>query len=482
MHIKNKMVGVLTALAILTTTTPQMALAQTSSLMAGKTVTINAQDADLGALMSLIATQANINIVVDGSAGMRKVTLKLTKVPLQTALDSIERAYGLGQAIDGGIVHIGAPDILSKMYPMSSGNSSRTYLIGNADPNFVAQTLLNVLPQGSVVVPDLRTSSVYVRGDMATLALVDQTIKQIDVPRVNPLGYSSVSIPVSNLKASDALNIVKSEVQPIGNQTLAASDHPNVLLVSGSADFISTVRGMLFNVDRPGRMVRFKVRVADITPINDNSSIGVLLGSSSGSTSGVNNGVYNYAFTNKALAIASVFNALQTSGKGTILAEPEISTLNNEKATLNVGQQYPIQIFNPQTGQNQVQFINAGVNLTITPIIGDDGSVTANIDTDYSQILSFVGTYPVVGQRHVTNVMRVGSDETIVIAGLFQDITSDTVQKVPLLGDLPFGLGNIFRNRTKSHTRDEIVFMITPHIVSAADFHEKGSLPTTRGQ
>ena len=480
MQVKRTIKGV--AIAAILALSPQIASAQAQ--MAGKTVTINAQDADLGGLMALIANQANINIVVDGSAGQRKVTLKLTRVPLQTALTAIERAYGLAQANDAGIIHIGAPDVLNKMFPSAGGLVAKNYTISNADPGFISNALQGVMPLGSVIIADARTSSVYVKAELNAQTVAEQTIKQLDIPRVNPLGYSSVSIPVSNVKASDALGVLKTELVPTGNQTLAASDHPNMILVSGSADFIATARGMLFNIDQAGKQVRFKVRVADITPINDNSTIGVLLGApaqaastTGGGAGGFSPGTINYSFINKSLPLAATFQALKTTGHGTILAEPEISTLNNEKATLNVGQQYPIAIFNPSTGQNQVQYINAGVNLTITPIIGEDGSVTVTLDTDYSQILSFVGSYPVVGQRHVTNVLRVGDDETIVIAGLFSDITSDTVQKVPVLGDLPFGLGSIFRNRTKSHTRDEIVFMITPHVLSQKDSHKIDELP-----
>lgn len=97
--------SIIAVLGFIVIGTPKVAAAQ--AVGNGKLVTINAQDADLGALMSLIANQANINIVVDGSVGQRKVTLKLTRVSLQNALTAIERAYGLGQAVDGGVVHIG---------------------------------------------------------------------------------------------------------------------------------------------------------------------------------------------------------------------------------------------------------------------------------------------------------------------------------------------------------------------------------------
>jgi type IV pilus assembly protein PilQ len=81
-----------------------------------------------------------------------------------------------------------------------------------------------------------------------------------------------------------------------------------------------------------------------------------------------------------------------------------------------------------------------------------------------SQIMGFNSAFPIVANRRVDSTLRVRDGETIVLGGLFSDIDSDTVTKLPFLGDLPV-LGGVFRNRKRSHTRDEVVFYITPHIL-----------------
>ena len=116
-------------------------------------------------------------------------------------------------------------------------------------------------------------------------------------------------------------------------------------------------------------------------------------------------------------------------------------------------------------GSTQLQFLQIGVQLKITPSIGSDGSILTDIVTTYSQItgLEPVTQYPIVGTRTVESRFRVQDGEPIILAGLYSDVTSDTVRAVPGLVNIPI-LGGIFRNRVKSRTKDQIVFAIRPHL------------------
>jgi type II secretory pathway component GspD/PulD (secretin) len=96
--------------------------------------------------------------------------------------------------------------------------------------------------------------------------------------------------------------------------------------------------------------------------------------------------------------------------------------------------------------------------------VGSDGSITTDLETDYSTIVNFVNNFPVIGTRRAQSTLRVRDGDSIVIAGLFSDLDTATLSKVPLLGDLPF-LGEIFKNHARTHTKDQVVFLITPHLV-----------------
>jgi type II secretory pathway component GspD/PulD (secretin) len=108
--------------------------------------------------------------------------------------------------------------------------------------------------------------------------------------------------------------------------------------------------------------------------------------------------------------------------------------------------------------------VNVGVNLTVTPSVGSDGSITTDLETDYSTIVNFVNNFPVIGTRRAQSTLRVRDGDSIVIAGLFSDLDTSTLSKVPLLGDLPL-FGELFKSRARTHSKDEVVFLITPHLV-----------------
>jgi type II secretory pathway component GspD/PulD (secretin) len=139
-------------------------------------------------------------------------------------------------------------------------------------------------------------------------------------------------------------------------------------------------------------------------------------------------------------------------------------TLNNKEADLLIGQTYPVIYYDARLGGQQVQFVDIGVKLRLTPTIGPDGSVTAEMHPEYSAIQGFVGGYPVIANRRVDSTLRVNDNQTIVLGGLMREIDSQTLTKLPGLADIPI-IGKIFQNKQRTHQRDEVVFLITPHVI-----------------
>ena len=274
-------------------------------------------------------------------------------------------------------------------------------------------------------------------------------------------GQSTESIPLRNVRASEAVKSLRTAV-PDG--TLLAEDRRNAVLVGGGDDVRATVRGLLRDLDAPGRQVMIEVRVADVEPVNDSTNVGVQLGGSGYGSGAL--GQFPYALTKSAITVNAQIDALVQHGHASILAQPRIATLNNREASLLVGEQYPVVTVNQQTGFPSVQTIDVGVRLRLTPTIGADGTITAELHPEYSQIIGFNNSFPIVANRKVDATLRVRDGETIVLGGLFQDVDSETVTKFPVLGDLPV-LGGFFRNRQTTHNKDEVVFFITPHVLAS---------------
>ncbi|HEY0393376.1 MAG TPA: secretin N-terminal domain-containing protein [Candidatus Elarobacter sp.] len=274
-----------------------------------------------------------------------------------------------------------------------------------------------------------------------------------------PAARAAESIPLRNLRASEAVKALRAVV-PDG--ALLAEERRNAVVVSGDDAVRATVRALLRDLDAPGRQVMIDVRVADVQPVNDTTNVGIQFGGAGYGAGAL--GQFPYTLTKSALTVNAQVDALIQRGRASILAQPRIMTLNNREASLLIGEQYPVVTVNQQTGFPSVQTIDVGVRLRLTPTIGADGTVTAELHPEYSQIIGFNSSFPIVANRKVDATLRVRDGETIVLGGLFQDVDSETVTKFPLLGDLPV-LGAFFRNRQTTHNRDEVVFFITPHVV-----------------
>jgi type II secretory pathway component GspD/PulD (secretin) len=318
------------------------------------------------------------------------------------------------------------------------------------------------LPRGTIVAADRRTATILITAAPPVLARAETLVRAFD----QAADFQSAALPMRYVRASDALRALQVTLPIVAPASAYAADQQNAIIVGGPAAFILHASEALKNIDRPGRQVRYEVRVTDISP-SDASNIGTLFGglALNGQPSP---GQASTAFVRNSLAINATLNALVTRGRASILAQPSLSTLNNVQASLLVGQQFPIVYFDARTGTQQVQFANVGVNLTVSPTIGADGAITTELETDYSTIVNFINNFPVIGTRKAQSTLRVRDGETIVIAGLFQDVDASSVSKVPFLGDLPV-VGEIFKNRQRSNAKDEIVFLITPHLVADAD-------------
>jgi len=425
--------------------------------------TLEARDVELADVVRLLGARSGQNVVADGSVKAQRVTLRLKDVSFDEALATLVSAYGLQSHKDGRVVIIGDAASMNRRFPdgtLPGGTQTAVFTLHHGRPDELLAPLQSALPQGTVVVGDRRTGALIVTGAPATVERARQLIAAFDAPAYGAGGApASAAIPLQNLRASEAVKLLRSAVP---DNVLIADDRQNVIVVNGNGELQTTVRTLLHDLDAPGRQVMIEVRVADVQPINDSSNVGVTFGGSGYGSGAL--GQFPYTLTKSSVTVNAQIDALVQHGHASILAQPRIATLNNREATLLIGEQYPVVTVNQQTGFPSVQTIDVGVRLRLTPTIGGDGTITADLHPEYSQIIGFNANFPIVANRKVDATLRVRDGETIVLGGLFQDVDSETITKFPLLGDLPV-LGAFFRNRQRTHNRDEVVFFITPHVI-----------------
>lgn len=159
-------------------------------------------------------------------------------------------------------------------------------------------------------------------------------------------------------------------------------------------------------------------------------------------------------------------DALQQNGDVKLLSNPNISAVDGQPAAVFIGDNitYISSITSSPTGQNvTTATVSAGIKLFVTGKVNNDGYVTLNIHPEVSSVTFRVGIggaqLPDISSREATTTLRVKDGDTIAIGGLISQQDVKSIQKIPILGDLPF-FGQLFRDTQVTHNRNEVVIFI----------------------
>jgi len=436
-------------------------------------ITIDVHDADISDVIALLAAESGTNIVLDGSIKPQRVTLHLHNVSFDEALGVVVSSHGLQVRRQGAVLIVGESEAMNRRYDganTSLGAQTVVLSLTHAKPDDVAKEITDALPQGTVIVADRRTSAVVVTGDADTVARARHLVAALDAPTLGSgTGIVTQSYHLRYVRADDAIKQLK-VLDAEG--VYVPDDAHNSVIVSGNGELQASVENFVSSVDRASPQVLFEVKVADVTPETKDSNFGLEWGGTNlqgqptlGSTA--------YAFTGASIPVNVTLNALITQGRAQILATPRLFTLNNREADMLIGETYPVVFSTSVLGGQNVQFVDIGVKLRLTPTIGPDGVVTAELHPEFSELEGMTTSgYPIIANRKINATLRVTDSQTIVLGGLMRDVDTQTISKIPGLGDIPV-LGTFFRNKQAHHERDEIVFLITPHVIFAEEAEPK---------
>jgi type IV pilus assembly protein PilQ len=191
------------------------------------------------------------------------------------------------------------------------------------------------------------------------------------------------------------------------------------------------------------------------------------------------------SFTNAGSLALSVLNAgyllevelsaLQTEGRGEVISNPRIVTSNQKEAVIRQGQEvgYVTLTGGGTTGAAlpSVQFKDVLLELKVTPTITNDGRVFLAMNVKKDEIQGFINTsigdVPQIAKREVNTAVLIEDGQTVVIGGVYEFKSTQDVQKVPFLGDIPF-LGNLFKKKGRSKEKAELLIFVTPKVLRVA--------------
>lgn len=276
-----------------------------------------------------------------------------------------------------------------------------------------------------------------------------------------------------------------------GQVIIIADPDTNSLMVRTAPKNYDRVRAVIDEMDRPLPQVLIKVLIAEVTHDNEldfgfEFSALNLRASGQGQTAGTD---FNLAAQDGGLIVqvlesdfTATLRALEEDGKLEVLSRPYILASDNQLASITVGQEVPF-ITNTritETGQtiNTIEYSDIGILLDVIPHINQEGLVILDVAPEISALtgttvpISETVDAPVFAKRSALSRVAVPSGRTVVIGGLMEDRKTETISKVPLLGDIPV-LGHLFKRTQITGAKTELLIFLTPHVAASPDVLEE---------
>src|SRR5580698_3573338 len=228
---------------------------------------------------------------------------------------------------------------------------------------------------------------------------------------------------------------------------------------------------------------------SNLNPVSSTTTTTTTTTSSSGSTTPAGISLNTLATLNSnnfAVTIPSAnLSAVMGDSDTKLLQNPQIRALDNQKASLKIGDRVPVATgsFQPGIGgvginplvNTQFQYLDVGVNIDVTPHVHSNGEVTLKISMDVSAVTGQqnIGgiSQPIIGQRKIEHEIRLKDGEANLLGGIMEDQQTKSLAGIPGLAQIPI-LRYLFGQTTQDHSENEIIFAIVPHIIRGADVNE----------
>ena len=308
------------------------------------------------------------------------------------------------------------------------------------------------------------------------------------------LGMRAAGLQAGNTSNLGARNTQGGALQApvtanLGSIRVMADELNNSVLVWSTKTEYAKIESTLKRLDLPLTQVLIEATIVEVT-LNDDLKYGLqwafsdsrattgytgqgqISGLDKGGLGGIGQG-FTYTLSNPLGSVRAVLNALATKSLLKVISSPSLMVLDNHTATINVGNQQPIQtsvtsfIDNVNASTSTIQYKDTGVNLVVTPSVNAGNIVTMQVDqtvTDVGATQASAGGQPAFLQRQISSKVAVRSGETIVLGGLIKDNKTTGKAGVPFLQDMPI-VGNLFGTNEVLGNRTELLVVITPRVV-----------------
>jgi type IV pilus assembly protein PilQ len=437
----------------ITNATVQAQTPPPSGKYSGEPISVNLKDVDLRDFFRLIHEISGLNIVVDPSV-KGNLTIVLDDVPWDQALDIVLKNNGLDKQLDGNVLRIATKDTLkkeadqnrelAKAQAEAADVVTTTRQLSYAKAEDMVPTLKKFLSSRGDVLADTRSNTLIIRDIPSVLPVMDNLLRQLDKKS------QQVEIEARVVAAN------RSFTRDIGTQFAAAVSLGGGQSILGGA---STVGTSPIVRNSPGPLP--PIIVGNRTAQTTSGSMPLItnLGATT-PTSGL-----SYAFSSQNFALDYIITAAEERGVGKLISKPKVITQNNQKAIVKQGTKIPVQTIVNNTVS--VQFVDAVLELDVTPQITAEGTIYMDVTVTNDQIdtaIPRVQGIPAIDTQQANTKVLVSDGATVVIGGIIVSSQQRTVDQVPLFGSIPV-VGNLFKHTLVNTSSLELLFFLTPRIL-----------------
>ncbi|WP_196793823.1 type IV pilus secretin PilQ [Thioalkalivibrio sp. HL-Eb18] len=422
----------------------------------GERLSLNFQDIEVRSVLQLLADFTDLNIVVSDTVG-GNITLRLNNVPWDQALDIILRSRGLDKRMDGNVLYVAPSEEIAARERLEMEAARDRQELEPLRTEFVqinfaqAEQIASLIrgdetgqflsERGSITV-DSRTNTLLVQDTQSRIEDVRRLVQTLDVPVQQVLIETRIVIAEDNFNRELGARFGISGSRGERRRTQVGA--------GGSLEGASEARG----TRDPGG--------SGATEMVSGVGLGDRLNSSLPAAEGA--GRAGISILRSGVLLDLELSALQVEGRGEIISSPRVITANGQTASIKQGEEIPFQEATA-SGATSTQFIEAVLSTEVTPQITPNGNVILDIlvNKDEPSNREVLGV-PGINKREVQTQVFVGDGETVVLGGVYEITSSESLEKVPFFGDIPF-LGNLFRNRSTENTKAELLIFVTPRVL-----------------
>lgn len=429
----------------------------TPARYSGSPISVNLKNVDLQDFFRLIHEISGLNVVVDPSV-KGTLTLVLDNVPWDQALDIVLENNDLDKQLDGNVLRIATKETmkkeadeakdLAKAQIEAADVITTTRVLSYAKAGDLTDTIKKFLSPRGDVLADPRTNTLIISDIPTVIPVIDNLIRELDKKT------QQVEIEARVVAANRNFS------RELGSQFAFAGSANNGKNIFGGVPTVGTSPVGRFVPPLPAPPIIIGTSAPSATsPTAVNMPLVTNLGTTV-PTSGV-----SYAFSTANFALDYVISAAESKGVGKLLSAPKEIVQNNEQATIKQGTKIPIQTVINNT--ISVQFVDAVLELQVTPQITDQGTIFLTVHVENTQIdpsIPRIQGIPALDTQAQDTRVLVSDGQTVMIGGIIVSNQQTNVDEVPFVGSLPI-IGQLFRHTTISTSSQELLFFVTPRIL-----------------